>query len=321
MDIRDRNGMKILAAERVDNAPQAKKIILLWAGASALLSLAVSLISFLLDSQIELTGGLSGIGLRSVLTTLQTLLTIASTVLVPFWTLGYTGCTLRFARGQDARLRDLAEGFRRFGPALRLMLLRYLLYLGIALLAMNVSSMILSATPFAAPLYDLLAGSEEQILAGNVSDELLSAATAAMIPMFIGFLALFALLVIPLVYRLRLAELRLMDEPRCGARMAMRESSRLMFRKRFQLFRLDLSFWWYFLAEFLIAGLCYGDQLLPLFGVTLPIGADLAFFLFYALGLGAQVILLYFLGNRVQTTYAIFYDTLLQPSREQPTQL
>ena len=37
---------------------------------------------------------------------------------------------------------------------------------------------------------------------------------------------------------------------------------------------------------------------------------DLAFFLFYVLGLGAQVALLYYKGNFVQTTYALFYRAL-----------
>ena len=311
MDIRDRRGLKGLAAERLDSLPNAKKIILIWAGVSALISLLVSLISFLLDGQIEGTGGLSGIGLRSALATAQALLSLANMVLMPFWSLGYTACVLRFADGENCHPRGLLEGFRRIGPAFRMLLLRSLLYIGVALLAGNLASILFSLSPSSLTMMELLEANQEALIAGTLSEELYTEMIQSMKPMLIGGTLLCVALLLPLVYRLRLAEFRLMDEPRCRARVALLESGRLMRRNGWALFRLDLSFWWYFLAELLAAALCYGDILLTAFGVSLPFGTDLAFFLFYVLGLSAQVALLYFKGNQVQTTYALFYRALL----------
>lgn len=316
MDIRDSRGLKASAADRLRRAPQAQRIILIWAGASAGLSLLVSFLSFLLSSQIELTGGLSGIGLRSVLSTAQSLLSLANMALAPFWSLGYTACVLRFVRQENAGPGDLLAGFRRFGPALRLMLLRYALYMGLAIGAVYLGSILLSMTPLALPMYEAMESNQELILSGTVTEELLLSMMDAMIPILIGCVVLYIILIIPVSYRLRLAEFRLMDEPKCGALMAMRDSNQLMRRRCVSLFKLDLSFWWYFLAELLAAALCYGDVFLPALGVTLPFGSDTAFFLFYVIGMAAQVALLYFRGNYVQTTYGVFYGTVSGPRQE-----
>ena len=288
-------------------------MVLIWAGVSALVSLIVSFITFLLDGQIEGTGGLSGIGLRSILTTAQTLFSLANMVLMPFWSLGFTACVLRFAKGEDAHPRLLLEGFHRLGPAFRMMLLRSLLYIGIALLAGNLASILFTMSPQSLPLYALMEANEEALLAGTLTEEASMEMLRVMLPMLIGGALLCLAVLIPVTYRLRLAEFRLMDEPRCRARVSLLESNRLMRRNGWALFRLDLSFWWYFLAELLAASLCYGDILLAALGVSLPFGSDLAFFLFYILGLGAQVALLYCKGNYVQTTYALFYRTLANP--------
>ena len=78
MDIRDRRGLKQWAAQRLDQADNARRLVLIWSVASAVISLLASFLSFLLDTQIEQTGGLSGIGLRSVLTTAQSLLSMST---------------------------------------------------------------------------------------------------------------------------------------------------------------------------------------------------------------------------------------------------
>ena len=316
MDIQDRKGLKRLAADKLEGSVQARKVVLIWAGVSALVSLVVSLISFLLDGQIADTGGLSGLGLRSFLSTVQALLSLANMALMPFWSLGYIACVLRFSQGEDCQPQCLLEGLRRFGPAFRMLLLRSLLYVGIALLAGNIASFFFSLSPGSLPLYELLTLHEEAFAAGALSDEAAMEILRAMIPMLIGGALLCLAVMIPVSYRLRLAEFRLMDEPRCRARVSLLESNRLMRGNSLALFRLDISFWWYFLAEFLAAGLCYGDIFLTALGIPLPMGSDLAFFLFYVLGLGAQVALLCCKGNYVQTTYALFYRALATGEEE-----
>jgi len=79
------------------------------------------------------------------------------------------------------------------------------------------------------------------------------------------------------------------------------------------LVRLDLSYWWFYLLCFLTTSLGYGDMLLSGLGITLPMNANVAFFLFYVVSLLAQFAVLYFHGNRVYATYAVFYDALRHP--------
>ena len=310
MDIRDRRGLKQWAAQRLDQANNAQRLVLIWAAASAGISLLASFLSFLLESQIELTGGLSGIGLRSVLTTIQSLLSMATVVLIPFWNLGYMACTLKFTRGQRAENATLLTGFRRFGPALRMQVLRYVLMGAISFAVMYMGISILSLTPLGAPMLEVISGQEEAILTGTASDELMLAASESMMPLLAGAGVICFLVLIPVIYRLRLADFRVVDEPRCGARASLRESTRLMGRHGWSLVALDLSFWWYYLGMIVATALCYGDLILAGLGVELPFGTDAAFFIFYVIGLLAQVVLRYFKGNYVQTTYAVFYDAL-----------
>lgn len=316
MNIYDRKALKAYAEDSLHQAPQAQRIVLLWACVSSGLSLLVSFLTFLLDSQIELTGGLSGIGLRSFLSTAQSFLRILNFVLIPFWNMGYLSCVLRFSKREQAEPGHLLDGFRRFGPVLRLMVLRYLLYLLLAFVSMYLGVMVLSMTALGTPLYEFIESNSSALDTGVLSDDQMLAMTQASIPLLIGSLVLFVLAAIPVSYRLRLADFRIMDEPRCRARMALLESNRLMRRSCIALFRLDLSFWWYFLGTILAAVLCYGDMILPALGIVLPFGSDFAFFLFYILGLGAQTLILWAFGNRVQTAYAVFYRTLCAPAPE-----
>ena len=310
MDIRDRRGLKQWAAQRLDQADNARRLVLIWSVASAVISLLASFLSFLLDTQIEQTGGLSGIGLRSVLTTAQSLLSMSTVVLIPFWKLGYMACTLKFTRGQRAEDKTLLTGFRRFGPALRMMALRYILMGAISFVVMYIGISVLSVTPLGAPLLAVIDGQEEAILAGTASEELMLAASESMMPLLIAAGVCCVLALLPVIYRLRLAEYRVVDEPRCGARASLRESARLMRRHGWSLVALDLSFWWYYLGLIVAIVLCYGDMILAVLGVALPFGTEAAFFIFYVIGLLAQVLLLYFKGNYVRTTYAAFYDAL-----------
>ena len=309
MDIQDRPGLKSQAAQALSAIPNHKMLVLVSFGVTAVLSLATSLITFLLDEQIAGTGGLAGLGMRSILSTLQTLLTIATMAAVPFWSLGYTSTMLKASRRQPVGYGTLLDGFRRFGPALRMILLRDVFYVILAIIGMNIASTIFVMTPWAQPLYDML--NQSDFLTTRVLDEAtMNAATRASIPLLLCFGVLFLILVIPVSYRLRLADFRIMDDPKCGAFAALLHSNRLMRYNCVDLFRLDLSFWWYYLGNFIVTLLCYGDTLLPALGITLPFSDNLAFFLFYILGIAAQVALHWYALNHITVTYAKFYDAL-----------
>lgn len=310
MSIQNRHALKAAAGEALAAAPGHQKLVLISAGAAAALSLAVSALNFILQGQIAGTGGLGGLGLRSVLSTVQSLLSLAMTLVLPFWSLGYVSAVLKLSRGEGASPDTLLDGFRRLGPALRLLLLTEVLYIVLGVVCVNAGSVLFSLTPLVRPLYDLMLPmlTDPNALEALDTGALLEAAA----PMLIGCLVLFAAVAIPLSYRLRMARLRLMDDPGAGAFAALRSSSRMMKGSCLQLLRLDLSFWWFYLAEAAVMVLGYGDVLIPALGISLPMASDAAYFLFYVLGLLAQLGLYLFARNRVEVTYAKAYDALLQ---------
>ena len=243
MPISDRPGLLRQAADALRSASNAKKLVLLFAAVTAGLSLAAGIVTMILDSQIAGTGGLSGLQLRSVLTTVQTMLNITVLVFLPFWNLGYTSVALKLGREEPAAEADLLNGFRRFGPALRLMLLRQVVYFAIGFAALQVASILFTMTPWAASFYQVMEGQNPMDMA-SMDEATLSALSSAMIPYFIIAGVLYGLALIPVTYRLRMAELWLMSEPRCGALPALLLSNRMMKGSCLALFRLDLEFWW-----------------------------------------------------------------------------
>lgn len=314
MDIRDRRGLKNAAREALDTAAyDPRRLVLIHSGIAAAVLLAVSVISFLLQKQVAASGGLSGLGIRGVLDTVSAVLETAQKLAMPFWALGYTGAVLRIARRQEARPETLTAGFRNLGGAAVLILLKELIFFLPGMVCMYPAMVVFMFLPQA----DALTAALEPVLAAGgdmtallENEAVLAAVNEAALPMVLVFLAVYLPVLIFLAYRLRLAEFALMDEPRAGAVAALRKSVRLTRHNCAALFRLDLSYWWYYLISGGIATLCYGDLLLRMFGVELPISGTAAFFLFYVLYLAADIGFSCLAQNPVQTTYALCYDAL-----------
>ena len=296
--------------QRVSN--DQKKMVflhtLISVGAMVLLTVA----DYILMNQINNATGLSGIGSRTKLETARIVLQYLGILLLPFWELGFTYAALQMARGQKVSTYDLKEGFRRFWPALRMMLLRLALCFVAGLAAMQVSLTTFMYTPMSDKLAELMKpfteeGADVQTFFAQVP---FSEITAAVLPVLILFFVLFVGIMIPVLYRTRFAEFAIMDKPGTGAFASLLGSNRLMKRNCFQLFRVDLQFWWYYLLQALIVVLCYGNTLLQLAGITLPFADEVSFFLFYGLYALCQLVLLTLFRGRVQTTYATIYDDL-----------
>ena len=315
MDIRDRRGLLAHADEALGCAPNHRRLVLLSTGAAAVVSLLVSFLNFILAGQIDQTGGLAGIGLRSALSTAQSVLSMVVSFALPFWALGYTRAMLCISRKETVSDGVLLEGFRRFKSALSLFLLQGLVYFLVCMLCVNIGSILFSMTPLAEPAYDLLVPlmsletEEAMIEAMNALD--MQVMLQAMAPMLIGCGVLCIIGCIPVFYRLRMSAYYIMDAPKGGALVAMLTSNRMMKGNCWALFRLDLHFWWFYAAEALIAGLAWCDVLLPALGIGLPFSEDVGYFLFYALSLGLQLVLYAYARNRMEVTYAKVYDTLL----------
>ena len=304
MDIRDRRGLKAAAEDALQAASyDPKKLILIHTAASAVLSLILSLVDHVLEQQIGGTGGLGGVGSRAVLETVQMVLTAAQVAAVLFWQIGYVFVALKISRREEAGPKSLFEGFRRFGPVLRLRLIVGLLYMGLGFICMYAASWIFSLTPWAEPLNAVYENATEEAL--------LLAMEECILPLTAILAAVMLVVMVPYAYRLRMAEFALMDDPSAGAMAAIRKSRFMMRRNKFKLFKVDLSFWWFYGLEMLVTVIAYGDLILPMFGVELPWSATVSYYVFLVLCYAGQLALYWWRGNTVQVTYAMCYEALL----------
>lgn len=314
MDIRNTKELKAFAAQRVEQAQDGKRIVLIYSGLVLGLSVLVSLVNYVLGLQISQSGGLSNMGTRTVLSAVQAMLPVAQMAVVLCIDLGYVAAMLRIARGQYVSPQTLRLGFDRFWPLLRLTLIKGLIFFGIGFASVYAATFIYMLTPLSRSAVEILMPllNQSSILDTGL---LLDDATylqlmSAMAPVMVIFGLIYCALAIPVVYQYRMSDYLLIDRPGQGAMAALRESRKMMRGNRFRLFRLDLSLWWYYAAMLGAMVVCYGDQLLPMLGITFPWSEEVSYFLFYALYLALQLAIYYFLRNRVEVTYALAYDAL-----------
>lgn len=268
-----------------------------------------TLINYILNLQISNTGGLAGMELRSALSTVQAVLEFIVTVGLPFWNIGLTFAALRWATRQPATPGDLLQGFRRFRSVLGHSILRTGVFLMLAAGIINICSTIFMLTPFATPFVERLSPLLEQGASAEtlITDAFFSDFSQELIPLFVFCAICFALVAIPLFYRLRFSDFALMSGQTCGK--ALLKSFTITKGRCLQLLKLDLSFWWYYLLLALSILVSYGDVLLPAMGVSLPLSATIASLVFYSLGLVCQGILLWQSEALRLTTYCLAYHT------------
>ncbi len=307
------NSLKQSAAQALARGREPKKVVLAYAGIGALTALVLTLISAWLDVQIGQTGGLSNLGARSALSTAQAILPFAQILISICLEMGYISAMLRIARGQYADHTDLKVGFQRFFPALRMMLLQALLYVGIAILCFYVCVQIFVITPWSGDLAELLAPLVESGSTSIVIDDAnMDAMISAMLPLLLMYLVVYLVAAALVRYRLRMAAYSLMDHPQAGAMAALRASRKMMRRNCWRLFQVDLRLWWYYLLSALAIALAYGDVAAALIGISLPISATAAYYLFYLLSLAAQFALSYFARNQVEMRYVMAYEAICE---------
>lgn len=314
MDIRNTRALKTFAAERLSGAPMEKKIVLIYSGLMTGLALLTTLVNYVLGLQIDQMGGLSQIGTRTLLSTVQSMLPLVQSLVVMCIELGYVAAMLRVARGQYSSPNTLRLGFDRFWTLLRCSIIQGLIYAGLGIAAMYLSSMIFVMSPWGQPFMEAMAAVMPQTSLLNpqmlLDDTTVMQLIPTMLPMFLMVLIACLVLVVPVSFRFRMANYVIIDKPGMGASAALRESRKMMRGNCLKLLKLDLSYWWYFIVLFVIACIGNLDQWLPLFGVTLPVSAEVAYFGFYAVYLGLQMAAYFFLRNRIEVTYALVYDAI-----------
>ena len=304
----------------------ARSMALLHTGVTVGFALLVTVLQYVLELGIGNTSGLSGMGTRSILQTIQTVAQWANMILAPFWNLGFIYVAMLWARDQYARKEDLLTGFHRISPCIGLMLLRTVLAIAAVIISINLSSTIYMMTPASQPIADLAAEMNMDVEAlrtylntmdGPKTIELLR----SMIPMFVISAVLSAVLLIPVLYRFRLAEYVILNQKGVRALPAALISAMLMRRRCWQLFKLDLRLWWYYGLKTLCLLLCYLDMLLPTVGIAMPFEGTGAFFATYILYLAALLVVETAFRPRVETAYAGVYEAFVAMGPVQKKQM
>ena len=319
MNIRNIRQLHETARQRLDQAQYKNKIILIYAAITVGLSALVTGASYLLGQQISKTGGLSNMGLRSVLSTVNTVLPVLQNLVLLCLELGFLNAMIRMSRGLYTSPQSLRAGMPRFWAAIRCTLLLSFRYILIGICSFYLAVTIFTMTPLSREAISILEPlmaqmtvmDTELVLEGAVVNQLVD----SMVPAFVIWGLLLLVTLVPVYYRYRLANYILMDKPAYGALMALGESKVLMRKNCFAMFKVDLSLWWYYLLVGLSVVICYGDAVLALLGIALPWSDTVSYFLFYGLFLVAQFALYYFCGNRVGITYALAYEAL-KPKEE-----
>ncbi len=284
----------------------AQKLVFISQGVVLGIQVLLCVLDVLLEMMMDGHGGLSGMGLRSILSTVTTMSSLLVSFLTPFWSMGLIFIFLGIARHQEQETGALFEGFHRFGPILRYILLTCLLIAGVSFGIVYLFTILSSFLPtdpeFAAIIIenqDAFFADPEAVIALIPRHLLLK----AILPGVLMLLAMLLLVLIPLSYRLRLGDYVLMDKPGTGAFAAMAFSMRTMKGNCFAAFKLDLHFWWYYLAILLLS-------FLPELSFLLPFSSSvnhLILYFIYALG---ALTLNWYAMPILQTTYAKFYVAL-----------
>lgn len=307
--------LKKKADNRLATGNDPQKVVLYYAAITFAASFLVTAVRYYLSGEISQTGGLSNIGLRSVLSTADSVLPILQSVLMMCLNLGYLAAMLRIARRQYASPKTLKAGAERFWVLLRKNILVSLYYIGAGVAAFYLSVGIFMVTPLSGAFTAVAVPLMEQMNynpATFVMDEaVLSTLAPTMTSLFILIALMMLLMMAPIFYRFRLADYFLVDQPGTGALAALQQSRFYMRGNCIKMLLLDLSFWWFFLLQAAAGVLAYLDVILARFGITLPIPDGVTFLGTFALYLAADFAIMYYLKNKISITYALAYDSLI----------
>ena len=307
--------LKQQARERLEACPQEKKIRLLYGGSLFVISVVYLLADLLISRLTPQTGGLSTIGTRSFMSALSGILPVVTSLLSMCLSFGYMGGMVRISRGQYASPNALRTGFERFWPLLRLTFFKGLIVLGFSMGAFYLATILFTLSPFSDRLIQAL----EPVVSGGsllsegtmeLTEGVIEAVNASLLPLMAIFLVIAAVFVVPLLYRLRMTDYVLYDHPEAGALYAIRESKKMMRFHRLSVFKLDLSFWWFYLALALSYALNYAPMFLSVSGISLPVEGEALSVLCFLLSCAAEFVVIYFLRSRMEVTCALAYNRL-----------
>ena len=295
-------------------APDYRKTVLFHEGITMAALLVVQLLSMLLNSFAGDTGGLDGIGTRSLLGTVISVLSTGTSILMPFWAMGIVFTSIRVSRREPVENGMLAEGFRRFGLVLRYYLLLVVVYIAIIMAGSYIVTILASFLPTPESMQISIDSlTPEQLndpyalLASFPLEDLL----ALLIPILLITLVVIGALSVYVGLRLYALQYLVMDHDCPGVVAAAGVSNRITKGNLWKLLKLNLSFWWYYLLQFAASGIVYGGYLFT----DLPVSQDVADLLFYLLYIGVTLAISWWAGAYVHVTHACAYNQLLNPTQ------
>lgn len=311
------------AKQSLSGASRAGRAILIHTGAVLLFSLLLTAADYFLDQQISNTGGLSGMGTRSILVTIQYTLRILQVIILSFWQIGYAYYTLQIAHGQSSDLSDLFQGFRTWGSVVLLKFFQTAMLVILALASIYAGNLLFLLSPWSGSAMLEI----ETLLTDQSIDNaaLIEAVNAILkdyqIPIMIFSGLCFVAGAVFLFFQYRLSDLWLMDHPGSSAIAALRNSRKAMRGNYKAMFRIDLSFWWFYVLEILITVLCYGDVIMDAIGLEMTTDAFTHYLVFFSLYVWAQMALYWWKRNEVSVTYAHAYMALCPKEKEEPAKV
>lgn len=315
MDILNPKNLRQQAKTALRRGREPKKLIYTYAGITLVVAVIVFLADLWLNQQIEGTGGLGNLGTRTIFETIKQMLPIGSAAISLCLNLGFLGGMMRICRGQYADQTDLKTGFRKFWPLIRLSLLEALLIFGAVFFAMQVGSILFMFTPWAEPLMEVLMPIYET---GNLAIEeaQLFQLLEMMLPMLVIMGILLLVILVPLLFRLRMAHLFLLEDPRGKASAAIRESNRIMKGRFVKMLKIDLSLWVYYAATILMTLVLYSDLILVLLGIPTPMDGEIFGIIIYLGSMAMQFGIQVLLRPQAEATFLKAYDALREKKQD-----
>ena len=313
-ELRDR-----AAGLAAQNREPLRKLLLIYCGVIAVLTLGVPALDLFLSDQIGTTGGLAGMRLRTVLQTIREILNLVNQFFGYFWSAGFVVAMMAMVLGREPQTRDLTGGFRRFFRVLGHIAFEFLFVVALLLAAVNLAAMLFSMSPQGGALVreltaitsnpDLLTA-EGMLNVDLIPMDLLAAIT---LPMLTITMVIFLPVYIWLSYGFRLSLYLLLDGTAPSAFQARFLSLRLMRGHKWSMLKLDLSFWWYYLLVTVITAVGYLDVILSLAGIPLPMDETVMFFGTIAAYCVLITALSLWKKAQVETSYVLAYEAIAHP--------
>lgn len=320
MILKNRKALKSAAAVTLSRAScNPKKLALIHSGVLLGVSLLLLVIDYVTNHVLANFGGLSAMTVQAMASSSLTMMNLTVTLLTPVWSAGFLLCTLKWVRGEAVGPKDLKGGFSRFLPLLKLTIAKGLMTVAVVIISCYAALMVFTLTPLSNGMTDLIAPflTEEAadiavIMEQIPQDQLMQ----SLIPFYPLALGAFAFLYYIFLYRLRFAEYFILDHRTDRAKVAMALSTRLLHRRKKDLLKLDLSFWWYYVATALLAIIGYLDVILAFVGMPLPFDPAVNYFVPFLLYIAGTLLLEVHALPYMQTVYTESYCRLTEPKEE-----